>query len=76
MSIRFSKLISFIDFSNNSKSINFDDSFHKNCLLIIEVVTEFIPQSLTHLIIKGITVVFNFISAALPHDETMPASFV
>ena len=70
------KLISLTDFSRVLKSINFPASFHKNCLLFIDAVTEFIPQSLTPLIIKGITVVFNLMSAALPHAATIPASFV
>ena len=38
--------------------------------------TELIPQSLTPLKIKGITVVFNFISAAFPQAATIPECFV
>ena len=34
-------------------------SSHRKSLLFFEVSTEFIPQSLTPLIINGITVVFN-----------------
>ena len=59
MSIKSSKLTVLIDFSNCSKSIRSLTSFQTNSLLLIDAVTELIPQSLTPLIIKGITVVFN-----------------
>ena len=35
-----------------------------------------IDSNIQDMIMNGITVVFNFISAALPHDATIPASFV
>ena len=58
------------------KLIKFAASFQINCLLFVEALTEFIPQSLTPLIINGITVVSNFIFAAKPHAATIPLSLV
>ena len=41
---------------------------------IVDAVTEFMPQSFTPLIIKGITVVFSLIPDAFPQAATIPAS--
>ena len=67
-----SKLISFIDLSKRSKSTNFDASSQRNSLLLIDTLTESIPQSYTPLLMTGITVVLSFILEAFPHAATIP----
>ena len=71
-----SKFISFIDLSKSSKSTNFDASSQRNSLLLVDTLTESIPQSFTPLIMKGITVVFSFMLAAFPQAATIPFGFM